>query len=287
VDIEYPEEWRAHESRSPGEVMRLVREGRSSAVVFMDVVGDDPLGSLEALREVRTHAGDEVPVGAAFCTVSGLTCIIRPGDAERSMLARSLVAGDRVTVRGRPAGVQFGRFCLIVDSLALGQDREEPPWQVALSWRGVKIAAVDKAAERSLRLPCPHAEGLYEVLGIRLRELQMVDLLVGEHPVTAELADTPVARSYGLQGRDSLEVDHGMLFFYREPARPTFVMKTVAFPISIAFIRLDGTVVAIGHMAPGDRRGCSPPMPVNYVLEMDHGWFEDHGIGTGAKVTFN
>jgi len=119
-----------------------------------------------------------------------------------------------------------------------------------------------------------------------LREMKMVDLTVNGHPVAAELADTPQSRSYGLQGRRGLAPDHGMLFFFPEPLRPGFVMKTVSFPLSVAFFRRDGTIVHIGRLSPGQRGSVRPPVAVNYVLETRQGWFAARGIRPGGRVRF-
>jgi hypothetical protein len=75
-----------------------------------------------------------------------------------------------------------------------------------------------------------------------------------------------------------------MLFCFGEPTRPTFVMKTVTFPLAIAFIREDAVIVNIERLGPGDGRYAEPPVPVGFVLEMEQGWFEQHGVAAGKKV---
>ncbi len=141
-----------------------------------------------------------------------------------------------------------------------------------------------RPGDYSLRARCRHQEGARAQIGLRLRAFAVVDLRVGESDVTAELAATPQARSYGVQGRSSLPPDHGMLFFWERPLRPRFVMKSVSFPLSVAFIRADGVIADIRHMAPGNQVGVTPSVSVNYVLEMRRGWFAEHGVHTGDRV---
>jgi len=63
-------------------------------------------------------------------------------------------------------------------------------------------------------------------------------------------------------------------------------MKTVSFPLSIAFFRSDGTIVSIHGMSPGDQRPVRPPSPVRYALETNRGWFAERNIRPGAKIEF-
>ena len=120
-----------------------------------------------------------------------------------------------------------------------------------------------------------------------LREIKIAQLVIEGHALEAEVADTAAAKRYGLQGRSGLEPDTGMLFVFDEPVRPAFVMKTVSFPLSIAFLRADGTIVSLDDMFPGDRRPVQPPTAVTYVLETSRGWFEAHGITPGARAEFH
>lgn len=102
--------------------------------------------------------------------------------------------------------------------------------------------------------------------------------------VEAEVADTPELRRQGLMHRTSIEPGHGMLFVFDEPAEQTFWMKDTPAPLSIAFIREDGTIALIARMQPLDETGVSSGEPVKYTLEVPQGWFEEHGISAGMKV---
>jgi len=161
---------------------------------------------------------------------------------------------------------------------------DEPPWRVVVSWGGRDGPPLTQPGNYPLVLPLGEGRAPGRA-ALQLRRFKVVSLDVGGHAVEAELADTPDARAWGLQGRRGLAPDQGMLFFFPQPAQPRFVMKTVSFPLSLAFIDARGTIVQIGRMRPGDQGGVAPFVPVHYVLEMEQGWFRAHGVGIGAKVT--
>jgi hypothetical protein len=78
-----------------------------------------------------------------------------------------------------------------------------------------------------------------------------------------------------------------MLFVFPRSLRPQFAMKTVSFPLSLGFIRTDGTLACIRRMEPGGRVRARAPMPVRYVLEVNQGWFRSRGVTTGESVEFS
>ncbi len=116
-------------------------------------------------------------------------------------------------------------------------------------------------------------------------QLPLIDLTVGSHAVTVEVAATNQSRSYGLMNRASLPADTGMLFVFQNPAQPCFWMKNTPLPLSIAFIDADGIIVNMADMQPYSHVSHCPHGPVLYALEMEQGWFKSKGIQPGARVT--
>jgi uncharacterized membrane protein (UPF0127 family) len=223
----------------------------------------------------------------AFRTAGGVLCLVPEDRGEARALASSALAGDRLTVSGRLVTLSGGVAAVIVERAAPAGQPPRPPtvrWNVTVRWRGQQAAHFNVPGNYPLDLPCANAEGAVEIVLLRLTDVKRVALTVQGHPVDAELADTPETRSYGLQGRDGLKEGEGMLFFFPQAIRPTFIMKTVSFPLSIAFIRADGVIVHIAQLNPGDPREATPPVPVNYVLEMPQGWFAQHDAPPGSKV---
>jgi uncharacterized membrane protein (UPF0127 family) len=116
-------------------------------------------------------------------------------------------------------------------------------------------------------------------------DLPSATITVEGHRLTVELAATPEARVCGLSNRLRLFNDHGMLFIYPTPGPRTFWMKDTSIPLSIAFLDDNGRIISIQRMTPmqTDERYRST-QPVRYALEMNQGWFADHGIGIGNIV---
>ena len=118
------------------------------------------------------------------------------------------------------------------------------------------------------------------------------ELRIGKTKVYAEIAHSPEDRTRGLMHRQNLPPDYGMLFVYDKPQKLSFWMKNTHIPLSIAFIKEDGTISNIVQMSTYDGRpdymlpSYSSQEPVQYALEMPQGWFEKNGIEAGNKVTF-
>lgn len=113
------------------------------------------------------------------------------------------------------------------------------------------------------------------------------ELDVAGHRVQVEVAARRAAHRQGLQHRQSLPEDTGMLFVFDRPGERCFWMLHTPLPLAVAFIDGDGRIVHIAAMAPNSReRHCSPPgMEITQALEMPQGWFAAHNIAPGAKVT--
>jgi uncharacterized membrane protein (UPF0127 family) len=101
---------------------------------------------------------------------------------------------------------------------------------------------------------------------------------------TVEVAETEADITRGLMGRDSLAPDSGMYFLYPESHRHYFYMKNTRIPLSIAFIRADGVIVAVKDMQPYDETPVVPDQDYKDALEMNQGWFADHKIEVGDRA---
>jgi uncharacterized membrane protein (UPF0127 family) len=102
-----------------------------------------------------------------------------------------------------------------------------------------------------------------------------------------EVADSEEEREHGLMGRQRLDRDSGMVFEFDAPTRSGFWMKDTLIPLSIAFWGKGKTVLDILEMDPCTADPCptyAPEAPYTYALEMNAGWFTDHGIEIGDRV---
>jgi len=117
------------------------------------------------------------------------------------------------------------------------------------------------------------------------QDLLTVRINAGMHIIKAELAQTPEQRSIGLMHRTTMGANDGMLFVFEQAAPQCFWMKNTFLPLSIAFLKDDGTVASVEDMQPQDLASHCSKQPVRYALEMNQGWFAKRGIKAGDKLT--
>jgi uncharacterized membrane protein (UPF0127 family) len=111
---------------------------------------------------------------------------------------------------------------------------------------------------------------------------------------TCEVADDSFERMKGLQNREDLPEDRGMVFVYGEPQHVTFIMPNMHFPLDMVFIAGNGTVINVAEADVED-----PDTPYNdlvryqsegevkWVVEINQGLCAANGIGPGTHVTIN
>lgn len=116
--------------------------------------------------------------------------------------------------------------------------------------------------------------------------LPMIRMQVGDETVSVELATTEASRARGLMYRRSMADDDGMLFIYPKPRKLSFWMKNTYLPLTIAFIDADDVIVHIEDMKPLTTNSHPAPTAVPYALEMNQGWFAEHGVKVGDTVSF-
>ena len=119
----------------------------------------------------------------------------------------------------------------------------------------------------------------------------------GQAAVRAEVAATDAARQLGLMHRDRLDPDAGMLFLFGSQRGPEhgFWMFNTRLPLSIAYLSWQGSEVrveALREMQPcssTDQSMClreaepyRPGVPYNAALEVNLGWFQEHGVQVGS-----
>ena len=115
--------------------------------------------------------------------------------------------------------------------------------------------------------------------------LPTIKLWLGAAELTAELALTPTQIATGMMFRESMPENEGMLFVFARPQRTAFYMKNTRVPLSAAYIDPDGIILEIHDLQPGDETAKPASTDqVQYVLEVNQGWFKRHNLGVGATV---
>ena len=150
----------------------------------------------------------------------------------------------------------MGCLVLMSGTLASAQREEVPPW----------------------RAPLPEARSTAEIV-------------VGNTPLTVELARTTAESALGLGYRNGLEPGRGMLFIFPEPSELMFWMKGMRFCLDIIWV-LDGEIIGAEENAcpdpegtlDSDRERFPSPTLANYVLEVPAGWLAEHGYGPGTRI---
>lgn len=112
-------------------------------------------------------------------------------------------------------------------------------------------------------------------------------VIIGDVKIKVEIVDDSAEMQKGLSGRESLDENEGMLFVFSQAGQPTFWMKDMKFPIDIIWIQND-EIVDIAPNLPvvaGEFLSTyEPKEPANYVLEVNAGFVDEHGIKVGDKV---
>lgn len=113
---------------------------------------------------------------------------------------------------------------------------------------------------------------------------QTTVLQAGDHALHVEYASTPAQRERGLMDRTELAEDGGMLFRFDEVRRHCLWMKDTTLPLSAAFMDEEGVIVDIIDLQPLSTRIRCSKEPARYALEVNQGWFAEHGIGPGMRM---
>ena len=109
----------------------------------------------------------------------------------------------------------------------------------------------------------------------------------GDVAVPVEVAATPERQSLGLMYRKDLAESAGMLFVFAETSEHSFWMKNTVLPLDMIFIGEDQRIVGIVRDAvPFTTTPRSVGAPSRYVLEVNAGFSDRHGLQRGDRVTF-
>lgn len=121
-----------------------------------------------------------------------------------------------------------------------------------------------------------------------------VSIVSGNLRIEADVAQTPETKKKGLGGRDSLNLDRGMLFVFDSSANRTFWMKDMKFAIDIIWIDEMQKIVHISENVPPepDKKDAeltrySPPELSRYVLEINAGLSKLNNLKVGDLVEFS
>ena len=116
-------------------------------------------------------------------------------------------------------------------------------------------------------------------------DLPKVELSIGIHRISAEVAATEASRQQGLMNRQTMPAQDGMLFVFEQNQRFCMWMKNTYLPLSVAFVDDSGAIINIADMVPQSEQSHCATKPARYALEMNVGWFEKRGLRSGSKIS--
>ena len=117
-------------------------------------------------------------------------------------------------------------------------------------------------------------------------------VIVNNFELIADLAITNDQQIKGLDVKDQLKENEGMLFVEKQPAKYDFWMRGMKFPIDIIWLDSNRTVIHIEH----NLQPCvsdlecplhSPDKDALYILETVAGFSQKHNVETGTHMDFH
>jgi len=102
--------------------------------------------------------------------------------------------------------------------------------------------------------------------------------------IWAEVARTEEERARGLMNREELGENAGMLFVLPEYEAISFWMKDTYIPLDVAFMDPAFRITGIKQMEPLSEELVDSPGRIQFALEVNQGWFEEHGVRVDDRV---
>jgi hypothetical protein len=116
-------------------------------------------------------------------------------------------------------------------------------------------------------------------------QLQTIRLWMGPEELVTELALTFDQERTGMMFRTNLAENAGMLFVFGAPTQASFWMKNCPLPLSAAYIDPEGNILEIHDLKAQDTNSVvATSHNVQYVLEVNQGWFSRHHIEPGTLI---
>jgi uncharacterized membrane protein (UPF0127 family) len=106
--------------------------------------------------------------------------------------------------------------------------------------------------------------------------------------VNVELAQTDRLRERGLMYRSELPADAGMLFVFKAPLHASFWMHNTQIALDMIFAASDRRVIGIiANAEPYSDAPLEVAGNSQYVLEVNGGFCQRHGIKAGDRLEFH
>lgn len=108
---------------------------------------------------------------------------------------------------------------------------------------------------------------------------------LGDAPAKLQVAVHMTEMQRGLMGRKTLGADEGMIFVYARPQQMSFWMHDTPTPLDIGFFDAQGVLREVYPLQPFDETTVrSYSQQLQFAVEMNQGWYAQHGVKPGAKL---
>ena len=115
--------------------------------------------------------------------------------------------------------------------------------------------------------------------------LPTVKLWLGSQELVAEIARAPKELATGMMFRTNMAPNEAMLFLLPVAGQASFYMKNTVIPLSCAYMDGEGKILEVHDMKPKDETSIlSATYNIQFVLEVNQGWFKQNQIGPGTLV---
>jgi len=148
------------------------------------------------------------------------------------------------------------------------------------------------AATSAAAVSTPPPEGSHMEAGTAVGSVATALVVFGTEEdadtIVAEVARTEEERARGLMFREELGEDAGMLFVLPNYEEISFWMKDTYIPLDVAFMDPTFRITGIREMEPESEELVDSPGRIQFALEVNRGWFEEHGVEVNdrARVYF-
>lgn len=116
-------------------------------------------------------------------------------------------------------------------------------------------------------------------------KLTTVKVWLGTNELETEVAVTMQQLATGMMYRTNLAENAAMIFVFPQPHQTSFYMRNTLLPLSGAYVDPDGVILEIHDLKPKDETPVlADTDQVQYVLEVNQGWFGRHNVATGAVL---
>ena len=108
---------------------------------------------------------------------------------------------------------------------------------------------------------------------------------LGAEEMMAEMALKADQVRTGMMFRTNLDEMAGMIFVFTHPLQADFWMKNCPLPLSCAYIDPQGVIAEVHELRAQDTNDAvAAAANIQYVLEVNQGWFARHHVAPGAVV---